>query len=144
MKGKNALTKVIALAGVILVWIPLIFTLLTAAIGSVANRKLLFDYLMPAELFPLALAGTLLLLLAAILAHAYRKPICLGAAAAVLFLLGSLTLAKVTGLATGAANPTGWAPVSAIVLINLYSVSIAGIGAIGILITKAVYRKAGI
>ena len=143
MKGGNVLTKVFALAGVILVWIPLFFTVLTAIIGSIVNRKLLFDYLMPAELFPLALAGTILLLLAAMLTHAYRKPVCLGTAAAVLFLLGSLILAKVTGLATGAANPAGWALVSAIVLINLYSVSIAGIGAIGILITKTVYRKVG-
>lgn len=144
MKVGNVLIKVFALAGVILVWIPLIFTLLTATIGSIANRKLLFDYLMPAELFPLALSGTLLLLLAAMLTHAYRKPICLGAAAAVLFLLGSLTLAKVTGLASGSDDPAGWAMISAIVLINLYSISIVVIGTIGILINKAVYRKVGI
>lgn len=141
MKGRSVLTKVFALAGVILVWIPLFFAVLTAIIGSIASRKFLFDYLMPAELFPLALAGTIMLLLATILAHAYRKSICMAAAAAVLFLLGSQTLAAVTRLASGSAEPSGWAMVSVIVLINLYSISIAGIGAIGILLNKVVYRK---
>jgi hypothetical protein len=141
MKSRNVFTKIFALTGVILVWIPLIFTVLTAITGSIVNRKFLFDYLMPAELSPLALAGTILLLLASTLAHAYRKPVRLGAVAAVLFLIGSQTLAVVTGLASGTAEPTGWVFVSVIVLINLYSISTVGLGAIGILLNKVVYRK---
>lgn len=61
MNKKNVFTKILAITGTILTWIPILFTVITSIIGTIANRTFLFDFLMPAELFPIALVGSLLL-----------------------------------------------------------------------------------
>jgi len=71
-------------------------------------RMLQIDYLMPAELFPVALLGGVILLWAAIRARSHRGLIGWSLAAAVGLLVGGMVLAQVTGLASGAAEPTGW------------------------------------
>ncbi len=59
MEDRGVLTKILAVAGTVLVWLPIVFTVLTGIIGTIASRVVRFDYLMPAELFPLALVGGL-------------------------------------------------------------------------------------
>ena len=73
MDNKGVLTKVLAMVGTILVWIPILFTILTSVIGTMSTNVFRFDYLMPAELFPVALVGNLLLLWAAQRARYQRK-----------------------------------------------------------------------
>jgi hypothetical protein len=73
----------------------------------IQTRLLRFDYLMPAELFPLGLVGSLLLLWAAFRARSRRGIIGGGLAAALTLLVGTQALAEVTGLASGRIEPTG-------------------------------------
>lgn len=140
MENKGVLTKVLALAGTVLVWIPIMLTILTSLIGAVSYRILRFDYLMPAELFPVALLGALLLLWAAKRARSQRKLIGWGLGAALVFLIGGQAIAVVSGLASGALEPTGWIWTLVITSIALYSLAIIEIGIAGVLLVRYLYR----
>jgi inorganic pyrophosphatase len=108
MQKKDALSKMLASLGTVLVWIPLIAPALFAVIQLIRARIFRFDFLMPAELFPLVLIGGLLLLWAALRTRLYRRLVGWSLGLAVCLLLGSQGLAVVTGLASGAAEPAGW------------------------------------
>ncbi len=69
MKKSNNFTKVLTIVGVILVWFPILAPVLLSLIALGAMRVFRLDYLMPAELFPFALVGGLLLVWAALRAH---------------------------------------------------------------------------
>lgn len=58
--------KILALVGTGLAWLPIAATGLITIFGTIQSGRLRFDYLMPAELFPAALAGGLLLAWAAL------------------------------------------------------------------------------
>ena len=140
MENKGVLTKVLALAGTVLVWIPIMLTILTSLIGAVSYRILRFDYLMPAELFPVALLGALLLLWAAKRAPSQRKLIGWGLGAAVVFLIGGQAIAVVSGLASGAIEPTGWIWALVITSIAFYSLALIEIGVAGVLLVRNLYQ----
>ena len=124
-----------------MVWTPLVFTILTAIIGTISDHMLRFDYLMPAELFPVALAGSLLLLWSALRARSKIKIISWGLAAAVFFLISAQVIAIVSGLASGAIEPTGLAWMLALTCIFLYSLALIEIGIAGILLTRELFHK---
>ena len=67
-----------------------------------------FDYLMPAELFLLALVGGGLLMWALIRARSHQRVVVWAFAIAAFLLVGGQVFAEVTGLASGAADPAGW------------------------------------
>ncbi len=92
MEKKGVLTKVLAVVGTALVWVPILFTLAISVIGSISDRILRFDYLLPAELFPFALVGSLLLW-AALRARSHQKLIGLGLGAMLVFLIGGQAIA---------------------------------------------------
>ncbi len=139
MEDKGVLTKILAVAGTVLVWLPILFTVLTGIIGTIASRVLRFDYLMPAELFPLALVGGLLLLWAAYRARSQMRPIGLSLGAAVLFLFGGQAIAVVTGLASGAREATGWPFVLALGSIILYTLAVIKTGIAGVSLVRKLY-----
>ncbi len=67
MGNKNIkVTKVIAFIGTVLIWLPILFTLVTSVVGSISFGSFRMDFLMPAELFPMELSGALLLMWASI------------------------------------------------------------------------------
>jgi hypothetical protein len=136
---KNNLTKILAIIGTILTWIPILLTIITSIIGTIARRTFLFDFLMPAELFPFALVGSLLLLWASWRARSHRRPIGWGLFAMVVFLFGGQAIAVVTGLASGATPPTGWPFALTISSIVLYSLSLIEVCVTGILLVKRIY-----
>ena len=57
MKKKNLFTKILAIAGTVLVWFPILAPFLLSVAVIFTNHVFRFDYLMPAELFPFALVG---------------------------------------------------------------------------------------
>lgn len=136
MDKMNGPTRVLALVGTVLVWMPILFTVATSVIGTISDRVLRFDYLMPAELFPIALPGAILLLWAALRAHSQQKLIGWGLAAALGFLIGGQVLAVASGLASGAVEPTGWAWAVVVASIALYSLALIEIGIAGILLVR--------
>jgi hypothetical protein len=139
MENRGVLTKVLAVAGTVLVWIPILFTIITAVIGTIYARRVRFDFLMPAELFPIALVGALLLLWAAQRARSQRKLIGWGLVSMAAFLFGGQALAVVSGLASGAAEPTGWAWALVVASIALYSLALIGVCIAGVLLVRKLY-----
>jgi hypothetical protein len=65
MPPKSSLTKILAAAGTVLAWLPLVTPILFSALRFARSGRFLFDYLMPAELFLAALLGAGLLVWAA-------------------------------------------------------------------------------
>lgn len=139
MEDRGVLTKILAVAGTVLVWLPIVFTVLTGIIGTIASRVVRFDYLMPAELFPLALVGGLLLLWAAYRARSQMRSIGWSLGAAVIFLFGGQAIAVVTGLASGAREATGWPFVLVLSLIVLYTLAVIKTGIAGVSLVRKLY-----
>ena len=94
---------------------------------------------MPAELFPIALVGSLLIFWSARQAHSHQKPIGWGLLTMIIFLFSSQRIAIATGLASGATPPTGWPFILTISLIILYSLALIETGTMGILLVKKIY-----
>lgn len=141
MDNKASVTKLLAVAGTVLAWIPILFTILTSVVGTARSGTPRFDYLMPAELFPIALVGALLLLLAARRAHSHLRPIRWSFGAAVAFLVGGQAIAVVSGLASGAIEPSGWIWALVITSIALFSLALVALGIAGILLVKKLYSS---
>ena len=66
---KNTLTKILAGTGTALVWFPLLAPVLLSVILLITEGVFRLDYLIPAELFPLAGGGGILLVWAALRAR---------------------------------------------------------------------------
>lgn len=115
MEKKVVLTKILAIVGTALVWFPILAPVLLSVIVFPRRRVFHLDYLMPAELFPVALAGGGLLLWAALRARSRRGLVGWGLGLAAGMLVGGQGLAVVTGLASGEREPAGvwWALVIA-------------------------------
>ncbi len=141
MAKSGWLTRFLALVGTVLVWLPIVMTFALSAGGSLRAGDLHFDYLMPAELFPAALAGGGLLLWASLRAHAHRRLIggCLGLM--VVFLVGGQALAVATGLASGEIGPTGWQWLLVAGSLAGYVAAVIVLGVGGVLLVLEVFRR---
>ena len=136
------LGKGLAILGMALIWFPIFFTLLTSAVGSIRSRAFHLDYLMPAELFPAALVGALLIVWTALRARERRMPVTVSAAAMVLFFACVLLIPVVTGLASGQAAPEGWPWALTILSLALYTAAMILTGVLGALVVRDLFRKA--
>ncbi len=141
MEKRNAVTKVLAVVGTILAWFPLLAPILLAAIMLGASGMWRFDYLMPAELFPAALAGSVLLLWAALRARAYVKLIVWGLGLAAVMLAGGQGLAVVTGLASGEIEPAGWPWLLVLASLGLYALGVLLVAIGGALLVRDLFRR---
>ncbi|HCX79382.1 MAG TPA: hypothetical protein DG577_08205 [Firmicutes bacterium] len=139
MEKKGVLTKVLAVVGTALVWVPILSTLALSVIGSISNRVLRFDYLLPAELFPFALVGSLLLLWAALRARSHQKLIASGLGTMLVFLIGGQAIAIFTDLASGAAEPTGWPWGLVVAFLALYSLALIATCIAGLMLVKNLF-----
>ena len=129
MAKKNILTKTLAIAGTAIAWLPILAPVVISIVFLFSEGVFRFDYLMPAELFPIALAGGGLLLWAGLRARARYKLFGWSLGAAVVLLVGSQFIAEVSGIASGAHEPAGW----------LFDIIIAGlIGYILALVANAI------
>jgi len=108
MDKRGALTKILAITGTVLVWFPILAPVLLSLALLISKRIFRFDYLMPAELFLVALAGGALLIWAALRARARWALIGWGLGIAAGMLVGGQALAVATGLASGETEPAGW------------------------------------
>jgi len=142
MKKKNLWTKVLAVAGTVLLWLPIAATLITAIIGSISARSFLFDYLMPAELFPLAFVGAGLLLWASFRAKLLVRPISWGLDAVIGLPVAAQLIAIFTGLANGDVDRGGWQEILVTTLIGLYGLAIIATGILGIQLCQKLFKKA--
>lgn len=136
MEKRNFLTKVLVIAGSVLVWLPIVAPLVFSALHVMRAGRFMLDYLMPAELFPAVLIGALLLLWAAVRMHARRALIGGALGAAIVLLGGGQALAVVTGLASGETEPVGlpWALVLGALI--LYDAAVVAMGIGGVLLLR--------
>jgi len=143
MNNKTIVTRVLAIAGTMLVWIPILFMIVTSVVGSIASGRFLCDFLIPAELFMVELVGAVLLFWAA-----YRSRVCLKAVgwncgALILLLFGGMMIAQVSGLASGAAEPKGILFIITIGAFILYTASVVLLGIAGIALVRGLLANKG-
>ena len=142
MEKKNAFTKILAIVGTVLAWFPILAPVLLSLILFIGEGRFLLDYLMPAELFPFALAGAILLLWAGLRARSHWKLIAWGLGIAVGLLVGSQALAVVTGLASGATEPVGVWWILVLASLAIFTLGLVTIGVGGILLLRDLFKPA--
>lgn len=138
---KTGFTKILAVAGSILLWFPMLLPLVLAISALIERGRFLFDYLMPGELFFVVLAGGALLIWAALRARYQLKPIGWGFGAALLALGGSMGLALVSGLASGRIGNEGLPFIAVMVLFALYWLALIFVGIAGIRLIRRLFSK---
>jgi hypothetical protein len=141
---KNKLTKVLAIIGTILVWLTVLSPVLLW-IGFSIRRGAFgldhFDYLMPAELFPVALVGGLLLVGVALWVRRHRLLVGGSLGLAVILLVGMQGLAVVTGLAHGETQPGGWEWALVMGTLGAFVLTLVGLGVGGVLLWRQPGKK---
>ena len=137
---KSTLTKILAILGTLLVWLPILAPFIFSLRAIVSQQMFRFDYLIPAELFPVALTGGGLLVWAALRARSRLKLIAWGLGVAAIMLVGGQALAIITGLASGEIEPAGvwWALVLASIMV--YSLALVVIGVGGVFLLRDLYK----
>jgi hypothetical protein len=140
MAKKDLLTKILAIAGTVLVLFPVLATVLTGTMGTIQSGMLRFDYLLPAELFWLVLAGGGLLLWAALRARSRRGFIAWSLGAAVFPLLFGMLMAVVTGINNTDTDPTGVWLVVVYGSIVVYDLAVVALSVGGILLLIDLFK----
>lgn len=140
-RQKSVLTKIFTISGTLLLWAPIVFMFVTAIIGSIMGKALLFDYLMLAELFPIIALGLILLVLASLICKTYRKWFGWGSVAALAALTSGQIFASVSGLASGALAENGAAFAVVIASIVVYNLVVVALAILGILLIRRLFRK---
>jgi hypothetical protein len=141
MANKGLFTRILAIIGTVLVLFPLLAPVLFSTTGFLQEGAFNFDYLAPAELFPIALAGGLLLLWAAWRARLQRRLISWSLLAAILMPVIGAVIANLTGLATGEIEPTGWQWMLVLASLAGYCLALFGIGVGGALLLRELLMK---
>jgi len=139
MRKRGALTRTLVIAGTVLAWFPIAATLGTAVPRMLGRGESQVDCLMPAELFPVALVAGALLLWAALRARSLVAPIGWGLGLMVGMLAAGQVLAVVTGLASGATEPTGAAWAAVVVSLAFYTLLIVELGVAGVFLLRDVF-----
>jgi hypothetical protein len=93
--------KILAIVGTVLVWITLLAPVLLSLVVLLTRNMVLFDYLMPAELFPLALIGGGFLYLVAYRIHYFKRMISWSLSIAIVSLVSGQIFAVISGVASG-------------------------------------------
>ena len=132
MGKRNMLTKILAITGTALVWLPVIAPVVFSLLRIMRGAPFMIDYLMPTEGFPLVLAGSGLLIWAAVRARSHVRWISWLLGIGVALLVIGQAIAVVTGLASGAIEPAGWQWALVIAMIAGYTLAVISIGIGGI------------
>lgn len=120
--------------------LPIVVTVVLSVAASLDSGMPLIDWLMPAELFPPALVGGLLLIWAASRVHRRLWPIAGTLAFMVMMLVGGQVLAVVSGLADGSLQPGGWQWAAVVASIVLYTAALLVLTVLGCLLARDVWR----
>ena len=140
MENKGILTKILAVAGTVLVWFPILAPILITTILFIQRQIFRFDYLMPAELGLFAFGGGIILFVAAIRAHSRAKLIGWGLGVALMTIVGGQALAVVTGLADGSTEIGGWQWMLVLGSLIIYTLAVIEVGVGGILLSRDVFK----
>lgn len=141
MGRRDVFTKILAILGTLLTVFTALAPFIFGLASLIAERRYLLDWLMPAEFFPAALAGGLLLLWAALRARSRRAWAGWSLGSAAVLLAGGMAVASLSGLASGAIAPRGiwWGVVTACIL--LYWLAVAAMAVGGGLLIGDLFRR---
>ncbi len=141
MQKRMLAARICAVLGTAVLWLPILAPAIFGLIHLVRAGWYSYDFLMPAELFPVALTGCLLLVAAALLARSFRRLVILSLAVALVALGGAVGLAEVSGLASGEIEPQGiwWALVVGLFVLYILALLAEGIG--GILLVRRLFQR---
>lgn len=135
MDKKPGLTKFLALIGTILVWFPIAAAIFFSLARLVRAGMFNIDYMIPAEVFFIILAGGALLVWAAARAHKYLKAVLWTFGMSIVLLLAALGVAVVTGLNTGATPEGGWESALTVAGLIGSDLAVIALGIVGIKLT---------
>lgn len=137
MDQKLRFSRVLAIAGSVLAWLPIAAMIVLAVSHFIRSGRFMADYLLPGELFLVVLAGVGLLLWSALRAKTLVSLIIWAAALVIALLIFTQLAAVITGLASGEYEFTGWRMFLAGGLLIMYDLSVIFLGICGIkLISK--------
>ncbi|CAN5205175.1 hypothetical protein BH11ACT4_BH11ACT4_01360 [soil metagenome] len=142
MQTWRTISRILAITGTVLCWITIAIAIGLSIGLLVSTGKAAFDYLIPAELYYIALPGGALVLVAALLAARRRVAAGVTLVVAVAGLVGGQATAVATGIASGAAPAAGWPWIAANALIIVYIAALVLLGAIGIALARDQRRSA--
>lgn len=140
MEKKNVFSKILAITGTVFAWFPVIAPILASAAISSRAGKFHFDYLLPAELFPVFLVGAGLLIWAAIRVRSRIKYFAWSIGTTIAMLLIGQGLAIFTGLASGANEAAGWRLFVVIAFLVLFTLGIIATAVGGILLIRDLFK----
>ncbi len=140
MENKGTLTKVLAVAGTIFVWLPILAPILFSGALLIRAHMLRVDYLMPVELGLFAFGGGILLLVAAIRARSQVKLIGWGLGTAFVMMAGVMVIPMVTGLADGSTPIGGWEWMLVLGILAAYTLAVVAIGVGGVLLLRDLFK----
>lgn len=132
----------LAVLGTVLVWLPIAATLGLSLIGTIADRTLRFDFLMPAELVGAYLAGAVLLAIVALRTRRHRAWLVGAPLVAVAALAATQGMAWFTGLASGAQPRADWRLALVLSLLALYVGAVIATGVVGWRLMRDAWRRA--
>jgi hypothetical protein len=138
---KSIFIKILAIVSTLMVWLPILAPILFSLASIISERIFRFDYLMPAELFPIALTGGGLLIWAALINSLHKKLVIWSFIIASGSLVLGQILAAITGLASGEVDPSGWPWILVMSSLIIYSLALIGIGIGGLLLLKNTFSN---
>ncbi|MCB9420272.1 MAG: hypothetical protein H6667_10720 [Ardenticatenaceae bacterium] len=144
MSRKDVLTKILAITGTVLAWFPIVAPIFLTVIFLIAKGLFRFDFLMPAELFWVALVGGGLLIWAALRAHSRQKLIIWSLIIAIAALASSQGLAVLTGLASGEREASGWPFILVLTLLAIFILALVVQGIGGAYLLRDLYKKSAV
>jgi len=141
MEKKGVLTKILAIVGMVLVWMPILAPVVFMVIKLTQGGGFNFDFLMPAELFPVVLLGGALLIWAALRSRLWIRFITWSLITAVVLLIGGQGIAVATGLASGEIEAAGWQWALVVATFIFFFVAVIVLGVSGILLVVGLFRQ---
>lgn len=143
MEKRSVFTEILAIAGTVFAALPLLAPVAFSLIRLARGGSLLFDWLIPAELFPLVLLGGLLLLWAALRARSRRAWMAGSLGLGVVVLVAGQVLVMVSGMGTGEVAAEGWLFGLVVASIVIYELAVVSLAVNGALLMRDLFRAAG-
>jgi len=140
MGKRDVLTKILAVAGTVLTALPLLLPLFFGLMNALSGGRFLVDFLMPAELFLVVLAGGVLLVWAAVRARRRITWMTWSLSVAVCSLALSMGLAVITGLSTGEIEPRGMPWAVTLAALAVYLLAVLSLAVNGALLARDAFR----
>jgi len=124
MKNKSLISKIIAITGTILIWIPIIVPVSFTIIFLIIKGKFAFDFLMPMELIFCVIIGAILLIIASIIMKFKWKIIGISLGTIISIFILVQFIAEITGIASGEAGMTPLLYFIMITFVIIYIISL--------------------